>query len=291
MGTQVAPGEPGTRTQLSFEFFPPKDGAGEERLWSALNQLAPISPDFVSVTYGAGGSTRDRTARITSEITTRTGIPTVAHLTCVGATRDELISVLTQYRDAGIERVLALRGDPPTGPRGQWVSTPHGLDHAEELVTLATEMGFTVGVAVFPDGHPASRSRDEDLDTLRRKVDAGASFAISQFFFDVHSWERLMAEVSASDIPIRLIPGIMPVTNVKQLMRFAELSGTEVPVAIRGRFEKIADDPIAVQQMGVEVSTALCQQLLSIGVDALHFFTLNSSPATGEVVANLGIRP
>ena len=278
------------RTQVSIEFFPPKDALGEERLWSALAQLSDIAPDFVSVTYGAGGSTRDRTLRITSEITSRTGIPTVAHLTCVGATRAELTSVLSQYKSAGISRVLALRGDPPSGPRGEWVSTPAGIDHAQDLVELASSMGFEVGVAVFPDGHPASKNREEDIETLRRKSDAGASFAISQFFFDVNSWQRLMNDVDKNHIPLALIPGIMPVTNVKQLIRFAELSGTEIALPIKKQFESVAGDPIAVQKLGVEVATNLCQELLNIGVGALHFFTLNSSPATREVVANLGIR-
>lgn len=277
------------RTQVSIEFFPPKDELGEEKLWSALAQLSDISPDFVSVTYGAGGSTRDRTLRITSEITARTGIPTVAHLTCVGSTRAELRTILEQYQSAGISRVLALRGDPPSGPRGEWISTSEGLNHAHELVHLAASMGFDVGVAVFPDGHPASKSRDEDIETLKRKVDNGASFAISQFFFDVQSWQRLMMEVDRAQIKVRLIPGIMPVTNVKQLIRFAELSGTEIPYSIRQRFEAVADDSAAVARLGVEVATALCQELLDIGVGALHFFTLNSSPATREVVANLGI--
>lgn len=278
-------------TQLSFEFFPPKDEAGEERLWSALTQLSHIAPDFVSVTYGAGGSTRDRTLRITSEITARTGIPTVAHLTCVGATRTELREVLQQYQSAGISHVLALRGDPPSGPRGEWISVPEGIDHANELVALASDLGFTVGVAVFPDIHPASVDRAEDLKTLRKKIDAGASFAISQFIFDVSSWEKLVNAVSENNLKIELIPGIMPVTNVKQIMRFTELSGTPIPQSMRARFETVADDALAVQKVGVEVATELCEKLLGIGAHALHFFTLNSSPATREVVANLGIRP
>jgi methylenetetrahydrofolate reductase (NADPH) len=278
------------RTQVSIEFFPPKDGAGEERLWSTLSQLSNLAPDFVSVTYGAGGSTRDRTLRMTSEITTRTGIPTVAHLTCVGATTAELTSILHQYKSAGISQILALRGDPPTGPSGKWESTPGGIDHAEGLVALAARMGFTIGVAVFPDGHPASKDESEDLNTLRRKVDAGATFAISQFFFEVRSWERLMDQVLRNRMDITLIPGVMPVTNVKQLIRFSELSGTEIPSDIRRRFEAVADNHDAVQSLGVEIATKLCQELLDIGVPALHFFTLNSSSATSQVVANLGIR-
>ena len=278
------------RTQVSIEFFPPKDALGEQRLWNALAQLSDISPDFVSVTYGAGGSTRDRTLRITSEITARTGIPTVAHLTCVGATESDLASVLQQYQSAGITKVLALRGDPPTGPSGAWVPIENGFNHAEELVRLAAQKGFDVGVAVFPDGHPASRSQNEDIETLKRKVDAGATFAISQFFFEVDSWQRLMDDVAREGIKVELIPGIMPVTNVKQLIRFADLSGTEIPIQLKRKFESIADDPVAVAQLGVEVATSLCQELLGIGVEALHFFTLNSSPATREIVQNLGIR-
>jgi methylenetetrahydrofolate reductase (NADPH) len=277
------------RTQVSIEFFPPKDAQGEERLWSALTQLSDIAPDFVSVTYGAGGSTRDRTLRITSEITERTGIPTVAHLTCVGASRQELMSVLTQYKSAGISRVLALRGDPPSGPHGEWISTPEGIDHADELVRIAAEMGFDVGVAAFPNGHPASKDRSEDINTLKRKVNAGARFAISQFFFEVSSWQKFMDEVSSANIDITLIPGIMPVTNVNQIIRFAQLSGTEIPAPIKSAFEKVADDPVAVGKLGVEVATQLCQELLEIGVTSLHFFTLNNSTATRDIVANLGL--
>lgn len=278
------------QTRLSFEFFPPKDEQGEERLWESLANLESIAPDFVSVTYGAGGGTRDRTLRITSEITARTGIPTVAHLTCVGATRDELVGVLTQYKSAGINTVLALRGDPPGGPKEKWVSTRAGINHAEDLVALAHEMGFEVGVAVFPDGHPASRNRADDLETLRRKVSAGAKFAISQFFFNVESWKRLINDVDKAGLEIDLIPGIMPVTNVKQLVRFAELSGTDIPTQLIEKFHAVAEDPAAVKELGVEVATSLCRELLDIGVKALHFFTLNTSPATREVVANLGIR-
>ena len=278
------------RTQVSIEFFPPKDAQGEERLWSALTQLSDIAPDFVSVTYGAGGSTRDRTLRITSEITERTGIPTVAHLTCVGASRQELMSVLTQYKSAGISRVLALRGDPPSGPQGEWISTPEGIDHADELVRIAAEMGFDVGVAAFPNGHPASKDRSEDINTLKRKVNAGARFAISQFFFEVSSWQKFMDEVSSANIEITLIPGIMPVTNVNQIIRFAQLSGTEIPAPIKSAFEKVAEDPAAVGKLGVEVATQLCQELLDIGVTSLHFFTLNNSTATRDIVANLGLQ-
>ena len=180
------------RTSYSFEFFPPKDVEGEDRLWVAIDGLKSIAPDFVSVTYGAGGSTRDRSIRIAQEITKRTGISTVAHLTCVGSTRDELIAILHSYKEAGITSILALRGDPTGGPRAPWTPTPGGLNHADELVTLAAEVGgFTIGVAAFPDGHPASGlNLDEDIEVLLRKEKAGASFATTQFFFEVDKWKN-----------------------------------------------------------------------------------------------------
>ena len=176
-------------TKYSFEFFPPKDQAGEERLWAAMSALEPIAPDFISVTYGAGGSTRDRTIRITSQITERTSIPTVAHLTCVGSTRGELIEILQKYKEAGIHSILALRGDPTGGPSAAWVPTVGGFNHADQLVELAMEVGgFEVGVAAFPDGHPASQGDlAKDVDVLIRKESLGATFATTQFFFEAQS--------------------------------------------------------------------------------------------------------
>ena len=209
----------------SFEFFPPKDIEGEERLWAAMSALESIAPDFISVTYGAGGSTRDRTIRITSEITARTHIPTVAHLTCVGSTREELVDILSKYRDAGIKSILALRGDPTGGPRAPWSATQGGLNHADELVTLAAEFGgFTIGVAAFPDGHPSSDGDiDKDVQVLLEKEKRGATFATTQFFFDVDKWKILVDKLAAQGSTLPIIPGILPVTNVKQLNRMAEL--------------------------------------------------------------------
>ena len=208
--------EIGEGVTYSFEFFPPKDPEGEERLWAAMRALEPIAPDFISVTYGAGGTTRDRTIRITSEITQRTHIPTVAHLTCVGSTRDELIEILARYKQAGIHNILALRGDPTGGPRAPWTPTPGGLNHADELVTLAAEVGgFTIGVAAFPDGHPASGLNfDEDIEVLLRKEKAGASFATTQFFFEVEKWKALVDRLSARGSKLPIIAGILPGTNV-----------------------------------------------------------------------------
>lgn len=278
----------GQRT-FSFEFFPPADEAGEERLWESLRSLESLRPTFVSVTYGAGGSTRDRTVRITREIATHTQLPAVAHLTCVGATRDEIRHIAGSYMAAGINNVLALRGDPQGGPGAPWTSTPNGLDHADQLVELLGGLGdFAIGVAAFPDGHPASGGDfARDVDVLIRKCALGASFAISQFFFSVDKWQRLVDALSARGCDLPIIPGIMPVTNVGQIKRFAELSGAALPAELVARFDAIADDPMAVRSLGIEVATQLSQQLLDAGAPGLHFYTLNASTATREIYANL----
>lgn len=273
----------------SFEFFPPKDIEGEERLWAAMTQLESIAPDFISVTYGAGGSTRDRTIRITSEITTRTHIPTVAHLTCVGSTRDELIEILKKYRSAGIKSILALRGDPTGGPRAPWISTPNGLTHADELVTLAAEFGgFTIGVAAFPDGHPASAGDfEKDVSVLIEKEQRGATFATTQFFFEADKWKSLVDKLAAKGSSLPIIPGILPVTNVKQLNRMAELSGTPIPKHISEAFSRVEGNSEDVQKLGVEIATNLCQELLDSGAPGLHFYTMNTSTATREIYAQI----
>jgi methylenetetrahydrofolate reductase (NADPH) len=273
----------------SFEFFPPKDVEGEERLWAAMSQLESIAPDFISVTYGAGGSTRDRTIRITSEITARTHIPTVAHLTCVGSTRDELIEILGKYRDAGIKSILALRGDPTGGPRAPWTPTPNGLSHADELVTLAAEIGgFTIGVAAFPDGHPASDGDfSHDIGVLIEKERRGATFATTQFFFEVDKWKSLVDKLAAKGSALPIIPGILPVTNVKQLNRMAELSGTPIPASVSDAFAKVEDSPEDVRKLGVDIATKLCQELLEAGAPGLHFYTMNTSTATREIYSQI----
>jgi methylenetetrahydrofolate reductase (NADPH) len=273
----------------SFEFFPPKDVEGEARLWSAMSQLESISPDFISVTYGAGGSTRDRTIRITSEITARTHIPTVAHLTCVGSTSDELVEILGKYRDAGITSILALRGDPTGGPRAPWVPTPGGLNHADELVTMAAEFGgFKIGVAAFPDGHPSSAGDiDKDIEVLLEKQRRGATFATTQFFFEVDKWKALVDKLAAKGSTLPIIAGILPVTNVKQLNRMAELGGTPIPAAIAERFAAVENNPEDVSKLGVEIATNLCHQLLESGAPGLHFYTMNSSTATSEIYSQI----
>jgi methylenetetrahydrofolate reductase (NADPH) len=278
-----------TKVKYSFEFFPPKDPEGEERLWQAMSQLESIAPDFISVTYGAGGSTRDRTIRITSEITARTHIPTVAHLTCVGSTREELIEILGKYRNAGIKSILALRGDPTGGPRAPWSPTQGGFNHADELVTLAAEFGgFTIGVAAFPDGHPASNGDfNKDVDVLIEKERRGATFATTQFFFEVDKWKKLVDKLSAKGSALPVIPGILPVTNVKQLNRMAELSGTPIPSHISDAFSNVEDNSDDVRKLGVEIATQLCQELLEEGAPGLHFYTMNTSSATREIYSQI----
>ena len=277
------------RTSYSFEFFPPKDVEGEERLWAAIEGLKSIAPDFVSVTYGAGGSTRDRSIRIAQEITKRTGISTVAHLTCVGSTRDELIAILHSYKEAGITSILALRGDPTGGPSAPWTPTPGGFNHADELVQLADEFGgFTIGVAAFPDGHPASNGDfDKDVDVLIRKEELGATFATTQFFFEAAQYTRLVEALADRGSKLVIIPGILPVTNVKSLHRMAELGGTPIPAHIADAFAKVENDPQEVRSLGVEIATSLCRELLAAGAPGLHFYTMNSSTATQEIYRKL----
>jgi methylenetetrahydrofolate reductase (NADPH) len=275
---------------FSVEFFPPKDEAGEVRLWDSLALLASRNPDFVSVTYGAGGSTRDRTIRITSEITERTSIPTVAHLTCVGSSREEIINILDRYRESGISTILALRGDPPGGPRAPWVPTVDGLDHADQLVEVAVAHGMQVGVAAFPDGHPASAGDfKHDLDVLERKFDLGATFATTQFFFDVIRYQRLVDELSKRSVDRPVIAGILPITNYKQLVRMAELGGTPLPAPVVERISRYQDDGDSLRKEGIDIAVELAEKLIEIGVPGLHFYTMNSAESTLKITSRIGV--
>ena len=278
-------------TSFSLEFFPPKDLAGEERLWQVLTQLQPLHPDFVSVTYGAGGSTRDRTIRVTTEITARTAIPTVAHLTCVGATKFDLIEILKQYKNSGIKSILALRGDPPAGPTAAWQSITDGLDHADQLVELAVKLGgLEVGVAAFPDGHPASNfDFDKDIEVLLRKEELGATFATTQFFFEFEKWQGIVDRLAKNGSKLPIIAGILPITNLKQLSRMVELSGIQIPVQILKRFDNAQDNPQEVKKIGVEIATELGSKLLAANVPGLHFYTMNTAESTIEIANNLGL--
>jgi methylenetetrahydrofolate reductase (NADPH) len=278
------------RPSISFEFFPPKDDAAEAVLWQAIRRLEQVNPTFVSVTYGAGGSTRDRTSRITRQIAQTTTLTPMAHLTCVGSSRSQLRHIIGEYASGGVHNVMALRGDPPQGPDAPWTPHPEGLNYAVDLVRLVRELGrFSVGVAAFPQVHPASRSLDDDASVLAAKADAGANFAVTQFFFDPAAYFALVERVAALGCTIPVIPGIMPVTNIKQVQRFAELSGTPLPQAAVSRLEAVADDPAAVRRVGVELATELSARLLAGGAPGLHFYTLNRSTATLEVFADLGV--
>ena len=276
---------------FSLEFFPPKDLAGEERLWQVLAQLQPLKPDFVSVTYGAGGSTRDRTIRVTTEITDRTQIPTVAHLTCVGSTKSELVEVLNQYKKSGIKSILALRGDPQGGPTSKWQSIPNGLDHADELVELAVQIGgFNIGVAAFPDGHPASNfDLENDIDVLLRKEQLGASFATTQFFFEFEKWQGIVDRLAKRGSNLPIIAGLLPITNLKQLNRMVELSGVKIPNHISKRFESAGDDPSEIKKIGIDIATELGSKLLAAKVPGLHFYTMNTAESTIVIAKNLGL--
>ena len=253
---------PSPRPSISFEFFPPKDDAGESTLWDAIRRLESVRPDFVSVTYGAGGSNQDRTVRVTERIARETTLTPLAHLTCVGASVAALRQVVGLYAASGVRNILALRGDPPGNVGGEWVAHPEGLNHATDLVELVRTLGdFTIGVAAFPDVHPASPSFEHDVDVMVRKADAGASFAITQMVFDAESYLRLRDAVAARrDLPIT--PGLMPVTNFKQVARMSELMGTPLPEAVVSRLEAVADDPAATREVGVQIATELADRML-----------------------------
>jgi len=274
----------------SFEFFPPKDDAGERALWAAIRELEPLQPTFVSVTYGAGGSTRERTVRVTEGIAAHTTLRPVGHLTCIGHSRTELRSIIGQYADAGVANVLALRGDPPGGPGAPWSRHPQGLDHAVELVEMTCSLGdFCVGVAAFPDKHPEAVDRDADARVLAAKALAGARFAVTQLFFHADDYFELVDRAARFGCDIPVIPGIMPITNLSQVARFAALSGSVVPATVVARLEPVQDDPAAVRAVGVEIATELCDRLLAGGAPGLHFYTLNRSKATREIYANLAV--
>lgn len=275
---------------FSFEFFPPKDAAGEEQLWQAIRDLEPYRPTFVSVTYGAGGSTRDTTVAITGRIARETTLLPMAHLTCVGHTKDELESILDTYVAADVHNVLALRGDPPGGPGMPWTATEGGFTHAVELVELAAgRPGLSVGVAAFPEGHREAASLDADIAVLKAKQDAGAEFAITDMFFRAADYLGLVERARAAGVTIPVLPGIMPILNLKQVQRMAELSGREVPAEVVARVSAHEGDPAAVRAEGIQVAAELCEELLAGGAPGLHFYTLNRSKATLEIFAALQI--
>jgi methylenetetrahydrofolate reductase (NADPH) len=273
---------------FSFEFFPPKDAAGEEILWRSISELEPLQPTFVSVTYGAGGSTRDRTIDITGRIAKETSMTPMAHLTCVGHTVEEIEDILDALAAAGVENVLALRGDPVGGPGTPWNPTDGGLSYASEQVELVPRRAqFAVGVAVFPEGHRDAPDFDHDVRVMRAKYDAGAEFAITEMVLRSSDYFGLVERARNAGVDIPIIPGIMPILNLNSMRKMVELSGREMPDEVLRRIEPLADDPDAVRAEGIRIATELCDDLLAGGAPGLHFYTLNRSKATREIYSSL----
>lgn len=286
MGELLARGD----RSFSFEFFPPKDEAGEQQLWQAISELEPFGPTFVSVTYGAGGSTRDRTVAITERIARETSMVPVAHLTCVGHTTTELDAILDDLHEAGVRHVMALRGDPPDGPGSPWTPTDGGLTYASELVALIRGRGdMRIGVAAFPEGHVDATDLEQDARVLKAKQDAGAEFAVTDMVLRASDYAGLVERASAVGADFPIIPGIMPILSLRSMERMVEFSGRQLPEEVVARLAPLSDDPQALRTEGVAIATELCAALLDAGAPGLHFYTLNRSRATREIFANLRV--
>ena len=274
---------------VSFEFFPPKSPEAEARLWEVIGTLAPLKPRFVSVTYGAGGSTRERTHSTVTRIKRETDLTPAAHLTCVQATRDEIRTIAQQYWDAGVRHIVALRGDAPDGSGYQ--PNPHGYDYANDLVSGLREVGdFDISVAAYPETHPHALSPQADLDHLKRKLDAGATRAITQFFFDVDVYLRFLDRARAAGIEAEIVPGILPVTNVAQLKIFAAMAGASVPAWLSTLFEGLDEKPELRNLVAAMVAAEQCRLLMLSGINHFHFYTLNRAELTQAICHILGVR-
>lgn len=272
---------------FSFEFFPPKTDEGVTRLYETVAHLRELDPAFVSVTYGAGGGTRGRTIEITKRIKKELGIEAMAHFTCVGATRDELHEVLGEMRGAGIENVLALRGDPPQG-EDKFTQTPGGLAYASDLAALISESyDFCIGGACFPEGHLDSPDMETDIWVLHQKLAGGVRFLITQLFFDNNFYFDFVERARADGIGVPIIPGIMPITNYEQIKRFTSMSGAKIPEALQAELDARVENPEAVAELGVAYATLQCHDLLARGAPGIHFYTLNKSPATSAILGAL----
>ncbi len=276
--------------RVSFEFFPPKTAEMEARLWEVVQRLEPLGPRFVSVTYGAGGSTRERTHATVRRIRQETMLEPAAHLTCVAATRSEIDAVAQEYWEAGIRHIVALRGDPPGGAQG-YEPHPDGYPYAADLVAgLRKVANFEISVAAYPETHPEASSADHDLDNLKCKLDAGASRAITQFFFDVDLFLRFRDRAHAAGIRVSIVPGILPVTNFAQLKRMAGTCGASIPIWMAGHFEGLDDDPETRRLVAASLAAEQCRRLHANGVHEFHFYTLNRADLTVAICHLLGVR-
>lgn len=277
------------RPTVSFEFFPPKSEAGFQQLYRTIEDLRPLAPSYVSVTYGAGGSTRAKTVELVERIQREAGIRSMAHLTCVGHTADEIGGILDDVWAAGIRNVLALRGDPPAG-QSQFTATEGGFAYADELVAyVQSRHDFCIAVAGYPEGHPQCLNRTRDLENLKRKVEAGGCFVITQLFFDNADFYRFRDAARSMGIKVPIVAGIMPILNVGQMKRFIGMCGAKIPHPLLLKLESLESDPEAVHAAGVEYATRQCQDLLANGTEGIHFYTLNKSKATVEICKALGV--
>lgn len=275
------------RSMFSFEFFPPRTEEAEARLKATWRNLAPLKPDFFSVTYGAGGGTRERTLETALEIRRETGIEGVPHISCIGAALEELNATIARYREAGVRRLVVLRGDLPSGSMGRGA-----LQHASELVQLvraATGDWFHIEVACYPEFHPQAPSPAADIANFRRKVDAGANSALTQYFYNPDAYFRFLDSCTAQGIAIPIVPGVMPIINSAQLIRFSDACGAEIPRWILKRLQALGDDSRSICAFGVDVTTALCERLLAGGAPGLHFYTMNRHEAARQIWGNLGL--